>query len=184
MNIELSKETWKFVFGFEGFYEVSKNSLVRSIDRKIITPTGTRMIKGKLLKRRLNNRGYVDVRLSKNGETFTKLVHILSATAFVPNPFNKPEVNHLDGNKLNNNYTNFAWATHAENVQHAYDNGLCNLSTRQTPVIDICSDTTFPSIKKAAEFYDLKYATCKGYLNGTRTNPTCLRYLQVSTNAA
>jgi hypothetical protein len=135
---------------------------------------GFRSLKAKVLKSRVNNRGYKDVRLSKNGTTSTKLVHILSAQAYVSNPFSKLYVNHLDGNKLNNHCTNFSWVTHSENVQHAYDTGLIKMKSKS--VVDKCTGETYPSIKQAAKAIKISYGTCRNYLNGNiKTNKTCLK---------
>ena len=68
----------------------------------------------------VNNRGYRSVSLNKK----TKMVHRLVAEAFCPNPMNKPYVNHIDGNKQNNHYSNLEWCTTAENNQHARLTGL------------------------------------------------------------
>jgi len=173
-----STQIWKAIYGYENYYEISTNGIIRSIERKVPILKWTRTVKSKIIQPRVNNRGYAEVRLSKNGIATTKFVHILSALAFVPNPENKPEVNHLDGDKLNNHYTNFSWVTHRENIQHAYDTGLIKKKT--TPVIDICTGMEFPSIAKAAEFNNLNYSTCKNQISGKRKNPSCLRYLRPS----
>ena len=75
-----------------------------------------------------DRKGYPSVDLYEGGKRVTKGVHILVAEAFVPNPHGKPEVNHKDGNKHNNNASNLEWVTHKENVQHAWDNGLAKPS--------------------------------------------------------
>ena len=69
-------------------------------------------------------KGYLLVDLYKDGERSKKRVNRLVAEAFIPNPDNKPEVNHKDGNKSNNNVDNLEWATKKENCRHAWDNGL------------------------------------------------------------
>lgn len=73
--------------------------------------------------------GYITVDFSGNG---TYSAHRLVALTFIPNPENKPEVNHLDGNKTNNSVANLEWATPAENIQHAFRTGLVSPSYGQS----------------------------------------------------
>lgn len=78
------------------------------------------------LKYKVHRRGYYLVDLWKNNKGHTKKVHRLVAEAFIPNPQNKPAVNHKDGDKLNNNASNLEWVTNKENTKHAYATGLFN----------------------------------------------------------
>ena len=80
-------------------------------------------LKEKIMKTRVL-RGYETVGLTKDGEQRTKPVHRLIAQAFIPNPQNKPEVNHIDGYKLNNDLGNLEWVTTSENHRHAFRIGL------------------------------------------------------------
>lgn len=68
--------------------------------------------------------GYLKTTLSLNGKREQHLIHQLVARHFLPNPYNKILVNHIDGNKENNNVSNLEWATHKENTQHALELGL------------------------------------------------------------
>ena len=76
------------------------------------------------MKPNINSIGYLRVLLSSGGSTKQLFIHRLVADAFVPNPDNKPEVNHIDGNKENNNANNLEWVTRSENENHAYKTGL------------------------------------------------------------
>lgn len=80
--------------------------------------------KNKEKAQRINKDGYLKVDLYRNGNRTTERVNRLVATAFIPNPENKPDVNHKDGNKLNNHYSNLEWVTKSENMKHAYQTGL------------------------------------------------------------
>lgn len=78
---------------------------------------------------------YHRVKLFKGNNSRKLLVHRLVAECFIPNPLNLPEVNHKDGNKLNNHIDNLEWCTHKENTQHAYDIGLnTGLKGEENPI--------------------------------------------------
>lgn len=117
------QEVWKDVVGYEGLYQVSNLGRVKSLDRQIIRSNGTGyFVKEKILKSSLRN-GYPCVSLhSDKGRK--KYTHRLIAEAFIPNPKNKPEVNHINGIKNDNRIKNLEWATYSENIKHAYNTGL------------------------------------------------------------
>ncbi len=107
------KEIWRIIKGFED-YEISNTGRVKSHKH------GREVI----LKQRVSHDGYVWYNLCMNGKQYTKRANRLVAEAFVNNPENKPTVNHIDGDKSNNNAENLEWATREEQMQHAYANGL------------------------------------------------------------
>ena len=74
------------------------------------------------LKSQINRYGYLSVLFSKNGKQYRKTIHRLVAQAFIPNPENKPEINHIDEDKTNNHVSNLEWMTHKENVNHGTRN--------------------------------------------------------------
>jgi hypothetical protein len=115
---------WYPVPGHEGFFEVTRCGRVRSVSRYVnVFGGGKRWHKGKELKLIMNT-GYPSVRRRLNGCQKTILVHRAIAEIFVPNPENKPFVNHIDGNRANSDPENLEWCTHKENMQHAHRTGL------------------------------------------------------------
>jgi hypothetical protein len=118
------KEIWKDVIGYEGHYKVSNKGRVRSLTRYIKHPIHKKIrIKGKILKLENNRLGYKSIRLCKDGGSRKHFVHRLVCRAFVDNPKNKPQVNHLDANPANNCVDNLEWCTQSENIKYAYDIG-------------------------------------------------------------
>lgn len=89
--------------------------------------------RNRFLKPVVNSSGYFYHNLRSGGKATNKYIHKLIAEAFIPNPEGKPCVNHIDGNKLNNNVSNLEWCTHAENHQHAARTGLKPRVAKLTP---------------------------------------------------
>lgn len=107
---------------FEGRYAITRNGRVWSYPKK----GGTR--KGKWIRAFIQHRGYYNYYLQKaNGKRRIILAHRLVATTYIPNLLGRKEVNHKDGEKLNNRVKNLEWCTHQENMRHAYKNGLVTL---------------------------------------------------------
>lgn len=120
-------EIWKDIKGFEGLYQVSNMGAVKSVDRVIIEKNNRKVNrKGKLLKEGRETCGYSFVSLNYCGVRKYARVHRLVAEAFLDNPYNKPQINHIDGNKQNNKVTNLEYCTKSENMFHAYKMGLRN----------------------------------------------------------
>lgn len=118
-------EIWKDALNFENYYEVSNFGNIRRKDSETIYKDGrVAHFSSNLLKPSVSKKGYLRVYLSKNSKKYTKSVHRFVAEAFIENPLNKRTVNHIDGNKLNNNVSNLEWATNLENMQHAFRNGV------------------------------------------------------------
>ena len=122
-------EVWKKVRGYDG-YEVSDRGRVRSIDRTIQTTKGLRRYKGRILNQTIAT-NYLSVMLSVKGNQKRFTVHRLVALHFIPNPLNKEQVNHIDGDRLNNSASNLEWVTQSENMKHAHKIGLIKMSEKQ-----------------------------------------------------
>ncbi len=100
-------EIWKDIPGYKGLYQVSNLGSVKRLNKN----------NEKILKNRIRD-GYFAVSLSKNGIRKDGKISRMVAIAFVDNPFNYNIVNHIDGNKQNNNYENLEWVSNRENIHH------------------------------------------------------------------
>ena len=127
-------EKWCWILGWEHFYEVSNHARVRSVARHCnCYGGGKRFVKEIILKQTFcRGTGYNYVNLFRDNINNKLLVHRAVALAFVPNPEGKPQVNHKDGNKLNNLPSNLEWVTIAENAHHASVNGLLPIQSKLT----------------------------------------------------
>lgn len=119
---------WKDIPGYEGLYKVSNDGQILSCARIVLHPNNRFAKKqsypDKIMKPRVNKWGYLTIKLCKNDIRKDWLVHRLVAMAFIEPVEGKPFIDHLDGNKQNNNVSNLEWVTIAENNQRAYDKGL------------------------------------------------------------
>jgi hypothetical protein len=108
-----SQTQWEPIANYPA-YEINKLGQIRSLRSKT----------KKNLKPVDNGLGYKRVSLTKDGEAVSYYIHRLVAQTFLPNPENKPEVNHLNGKKDDNRLENLEWSTKAENLKHAAENGF------------------------------------------------------------
>lgn len=114
MNLE--KEIWKDVVGFEGLYKVSNLGRVKSLQRTCIGKNGVVVVTNERIKNVHDNRyGYLALPLYKNNKVYNRYVHRLVCEAFLSNPNNHPCVNHKDEDKWNNRVDNLEWCTYKYN---------------------------------------------------------------------
>ena len=129
-----------------------------------------------------NGSGYYDVHLYDNSKSTVHKIHRLVADAFIPNPEDKPCINHIDGNKTNNNVDNLEWVTHSENMKHAYRTGLAkphptygmrgkknpNGGRKGKPIICTTTNQTFESIVEASNVLDIPQSSIWDCVKGLR----------------
>lgn len=128
-------EIWKDIKGYEGMYQVSNLGRVKSLG---ISGCSNICLKDKILNPSFDRKnGYKRACLCKSGNEKRVGVHILVANAFIPNPENKPQVNHINGDKTDNRVENLEWCTCMENIQHSIKMGLVDTEKRRNIMREI-----------------------------------------------
>lgn len=149
--VNIMKEQWLPVVGFDGQYEVSDCGRVRSVDRIVNGKNGGKQLrKGKILAQSKHKNGYAKVSLCVDGVATYHRVHRLVASAFIDNPNNLPCVNHKDENRENNSVDNLEWCTHSYN--HLYGTASNSVSKR---VKNESTNEVFRSASEAARRYGI-----------------------------
>ena len=157
-------EIWKDAPGYEGIYQISTVGRVKKLYRE--WNNGSRRSEETILNTHYGVHGYNHHVFIKNSIRKDFKVARLVAILFIPNPDNKPFVNHIDGVKSNDCVWNLEWATHKENDQHAYKIGLrCGMkgdkngmaTINSKTVLNIRADAEKKSYKQLAKKYDLNY---------------------------
>lgn len=153
------KEEWKDVIGYEDLYQISNFGRIKSIKYEY----------DKILKTNLTNSGYLELTLHKNKKLKHKTIHRLVAIHFVDNPENKKEVNHKDGNKLNNYAYNLEWNTPLENTKHSIETGLCKKNGEYNPMNKL-TETEVMEIKNKYKTKKYTQENLANEYNISRTN--------------
>ena len=149
------QEIWKAIAECNGEYYVSNHGRVKSF----------KFGKERILKHNLIN-GYPRISICIKKTKLRKFfIHRLVATTFILNDDNKPQVNHKDGNKLNNHINNLEWVNQSENIKHAYDIGLFEskrlaiIKAKSKKVVDIVTSKTYDSLILACK--DINEPYCR-----------------------
>lgn len=158
----MPKEIWKDVAGYGGKYQVSNLGRVRSFTNNRWGLSHT----PHLLKQRLTTTGYPKVTFydkSKNGQKLG-LIHRLVAEAFISNPDNKPEVNHINGDKLDYSIPNLEWVTGSENKKHGHR--VLGRKTNNKPVRCVETGVVYRSARDACRKTGVWHSTINKVARG------------------
>ena len=149
---------------------------IEGFENYIICTDGTvHNKKGHNISRWKDNVGYLQVKLSKEGKWYYKRVHRLVAEAFIPNPHNLKQVNHIDGDKTNNEVSNLEWIDNKNNTQHGYDNNLYHSKHRNIKIEVYDKIThqlinTYKSIRETANELNINRKTLSSILFDNKEN--------------
>lgn len=173
------KEVWKDIEGYDGIYKVSNLGKVISTNQDNT---------GKLLTGRRTGKGYLSVALFKKSVRKNQLVHRLVAQTFIPNPENKPQVNHIDEDKTNNRVDNLEWVSAKENANHGSRNSRIHQNKavhyNRKQIICITNGEKYNSLTEACESLGVTKTLVSRVLTGERksTKGYVFQYLNKGDN--
>jgi glycerol-3-phosphate dehydrogenase len=145
---------WKDIPGYEGLYQVSSDGKVRG--------------KRGLLKCHVTKHGYIRATLWSKSKPKHFLLHRIVASVFLKNKDSKEQINHIDGDKKNNNLSNLEWSTRSENMIHSVD--VLNKRTKNITIIYKHNEYSFKSYKDCAKFLNTHTSTVSSVARGVRKN--------------
>jgi len=155
-------ETWKDINGYEGIYKINNLGVI------------TRASNNKCIKPFVTEKGYVKIRLHKNGKCSRFLVHRLLMIAFVDKPIDKDDVNHINGIKTDNRLANLEWCTRQENIIHSFKNGLSirskNAGRKPRKIIDTTNQIVYNSISELSNKLQINEMTLSRRIKNQKIN--------------
>jgi len=178
----LPNETWKPIKNYESQYAVSSLGRIKGIDRIVRRKQGCVKIKGKINLGFKNHFGYIRQKLSTNNKCKNVFSHRLVAEAFIENNDDTLEINHIDGDKTNNNVNNLEWCTRLENINHAIETGLKVYPTGKNHhnsrlVLNLETGIFYDSAVEASRSTNFPYGCIKEMIPNRTKNKTSLRYV-------
>lgn len=181
MKMKQQEEIWEDIPEYEGLYKISNHGRVMIMSRFLDKGRFSHFSRQRIRLQFKNKAGYSRVGLVKYGKNKNFSVHRLVAIVFIPNPENKEQINHIDGNKENNHASNLEWVTAKENCTHAFKNGLnwcrnkgmINLVNNKTKQVVQLNDlgeviNTFNSIRQAGINTGVSNSLIHRCMNGGR----------------
>ena len=150
----MDQEIWKDIIGYEGLYQVSNFGRIKSLRQN------------RIMKSSPNEKGYLKIGLTKGKEYKTKKVHRLVAQAFIPNPENKLEINHINHIRNDNRVENLEWITRKDNMQGVKGGGCKgNNDKRIALFVDGIKVAEYKSISQASKITGIDYEALRYVLN-------------------
>lgn len=183
--IDMDGEIWKPVVGREENYLISNLGRLKAKERDIIISYGAiRHHETSILRQSLTNHSHCCINLprlttlGRGRHRYSKcLIHRLEAIAFIPNPNNKPVINHKNCLPFDNRLDNLEWNTMSENTKHAYDNGLFIPPVITKKLVCTKTGTIYNSIKDAADILGINRSYLYSMIIGNKKNKTTLIHL-------
>lgn len=169
---DLEGEIWFDIPDWEEQFQISNKLRVKSKKRTTTNSLGiVHPVPESIINPYLQN-GYFSFNSKKNGQRKAFLLHRCIATVFIPNPYNKPHVNHIDGIKTNNSISNLEWCTPKENAEHAVKNNLLNIQRGERSGKALLTNNKVFLIRRFIKIYPK--AKAAGLARKLKVSSTCV----------